>query len=121
MFIMPGIEAAAPERTETSSGFLSSPNFLPSFLFQHGDVLADFVHQARRAASCRSCSSGRRLGGDGEAGGHRQADAGHVGQVGAFAAEELLLLAVAFGLGLAEVVGHLGRRRRSLPSLLVTL
>ena len=26
---MPGIEARAPERTETSSGFLASPNFLP--------------------------------------------------------------------------------------------
>ena len=27
--IMPGIEARAPERTETSSGFDGSPNFLP--------------------------------------------------------------------------------------------
>ena len=27
--IMPGIESRAPERTETSSGFLVSPNFLP--------------------------------------------------------------------------------------------
>ena len=27
--IMPGMEEAAPERTETSSGFLTSPNFLP--------------------------------------------------------------------------------------------
>ena len=26
---MPGMEARAPERTETSRGFLSSPNFLP--------------------------------------------------------------------------------------------
>jgi len=30
VFIMPGIDAAAPLRTETNSGFLSSPNFLPS-------------------------------------------------------------------------------------------
>ncbi len=30
VFIIPGIETAAPERTETSSGFLSSPNFLPN-------------------------------------------------------------------------------------------
>src|SRR4029453_11835034 len=28
---MPGIENAAPERTETSSGFFGSPNFLPTF------------------------------------------------------------------------------------------
>ena len=27
--IMPGMEARAPERTETSSGFSLSPNFLP--------------------------------------------------------------------------------------------
>ena len=27
--IMPGIESRAPERTETSSGFFRSPNFLP--------------------------------------------------------------------------------------------
>src|ERR1017187_1982459 len=30
VFIMPGIEARAPERTETRSGFDGSPNFLPS-------------------------------------------------------------------------------------------
>ena len=28
--IMPGMEARAPERTETSSGFSVSPNFLPA-------------------------------------------------------------------------------------------
>src|SRR5450756_3225406 len=28
--IMPGIETAAPERTDTSSGFCAEPNFLPS-------------------------------------------------------------------------------------------
>ena len=27
--IMPGMEARAPERTETSRGFSTSPNFLP--------------------------------------------------------------------------------------------
>ena len=26
---MPGIESRAPERTDTSSGLLTSPNFLP--------------------------------------------------------------------------------------------
>ena len=28
--IMPGMEARAPERTETRKGFSSSPNFLPA-------------------------------------------------------------------------------------------
>ena len=59
MFIMPGIETAAPERTETSSGLVLSPNFLPSLLFQHGDVGCDFVHASRPAACGRSCSTGR--------------------------------------------------------------
>ena len=27
---MPGIDARAPERTETSSGFVGSPNFAPT-------------------------------------------------------------------------------------------
>ena len=33
MSIIPGIENAAPDRTETSRGFFASPNFLPTFLF----------------------------------------------------------------------------------------
>ena len=33
---------------------------LARLLLELGDVLAHFVHQARRAASCRSCSTGRR-------------------------------------------------------------
>ena len=30
VFIMPGIDRAAPERTETSSGSAGSPNFFPN-------------------------------------------------------------------------------------------
>jgi hypothetical protein len=33
VFIMPGIDSAAPERTETSSGSAGSPNFLPPNAF----------------------------------------------------------------------------------------
>ena len=36
--IMPGIESRAPERTETSSGFFRSPNFLPRLLLDGGDA-----------------------------------------------------------------------------------
>ena len=36
--IIPGIEALAPERTETSSGFSLSPNFLPRDLLHFVDV-----------------------------------------------------------------------------------
>ena len=74
MFIMPGIDSAAPERTETSSGLAGSPNFLPTS-----------VSICLRAAS--TCGHGRLgellavlvvggadLGGDGEAGGDGDAD-----------------------------------------------
>ena len=30
VFIIPGMESAAPERTETSSGSAASPNFFPA-------------------------------------------------------------------------------------------
>ena len=36
--IIPGIESRAPERTDTSSGFLRSPNFLPGLLLDRGDA-----------------------------------------------------------------------------------
>jgi hypothetical protein len=41
--IMPGIEARAPERTETSSGFSLSPNFLPYDFFQLTDILNNLL------------------------------------------------------------------------------
>ena len=44
--IMPGIETAAPDRTETSSGLVLSPNFLPCLLLEQRDVLVDLVHQS---------------------------------------------------------------------------
>jgi hypothetical protein len=45
VFIMPGIETAAPERTETSSGFFVVAELLAQFLLQHRDVLVHLVHQ----------------------------------------------------------------------------
>ena len=43
MSIIPGIDIAAPERTDTSNGFLGSPSFLP----------VDF---STRASACSTCS-----------------------------------------------------------------
>ena len=48
------------------------------------------------------------LGSDREAWRDGKPDASHFSQVGTFATQERFLLAVAFGLGLAEVVDHLG-------------
>ena len=103
--IMPGIDARAPERTETSSGFVGSPNFAPTSLLH----LARSRRRSRRRAPSGSflpfvVEGGADLGGDGEAGRHRQADVGHLGEVGALAAEQVLHLRVAVGLAAAEEV-----------------
>ena len=45
---MPGIEARAPERTETSSGFATSPNVLP--------VISSIL--ARPVFTCSASSAG---------------------------------------------------------------
>ena len=101
---MPGIDAGAPERTETSSGSLASPNFV-------------FVSSSTRASAC--VDLGREpagivpgavlhhvaadLGRDREAGRHRQAERRHLGEVRALAAEQRLVLGAAFGGATAEL------------------
>ena len=40
---MPGIESRAPERTETSSGFFGSPNFLPVSFSSQATAVFDIV------------------------------------------------------------------------------
>ena len=105
VFIMPGIDSAAPERTETSSGSAGSPNFLPpnaasTFLTASsicgnrgfGDLLALLV------------VGGADFGRDGEARRDGDADQAHLGEVGPLAAEQFLLLAVAVGRLAAEEV-----------------
>ena len=51
VFIIPGMEKRAPERTLTSSGFLGSPSFLP--------ICASSFASA--ASTCRLISSGTLL------------------------------------------------------------
>src|SRR5262249_43902917 len=55
------------------------------------------------------------FGGDGEAGRHRNAQIGHLGQARAFAAEEIFHLRVAVGLSPAEEVHELLRHLSSAP------
>ena len=105
MSIMPGIESRAPERTETSSGFFVSPNFVPMIF----SMLAHAVFDLRLAAPCGYvrllCVVVRAdFGGDREARRHRQADAGHLREVRALAAEQRLHLAVAVRFPVAEIV-----------------
>ena len=58
MSIIPGIEIAAPERTETSSGSDGSPKRLPVFASSRADVLLDLGVEAVRHLACRSACSG---------------------------------------------------------------
>jgi hypothetical protein len=70
---MPGMENFAPERTETSSGAQRG-----------GDLDAE---PGRHPPVAHELAA--RLGGDGEPGRHGQADARHLGQVGALAAQQV--------------------------------
>src|SRR5205085_2975732 len=64
--------------------------------------------------------AGAHLGGDGEARRHREADRGHFGEVGALAAEEILISRLAIGDAAAEAVdvaGHTTSFRRKPESM----
>ncbi len=77
-------------------------------LLEAREVLADLVfHLDRRVAALEIGAA--RLGGDDEAGRHREADIGHLGEVRALAAEKVLHVSVAF----AEVVHVLRHWERS--------
>jgi hypothetical protein len=73
-------------------------------LLQRRQVLGHLVGQLRRGAAVLEVEAAG-VGGDGEPGGHRQPQVGHLGQVGALAAQQVLLVLVA----LAEVVDPRGR------------
>ena len=99
--IMPGIESRAPERTETSSGIaVVSPNFVPMIFSMRRDAGLHLRLERLRVGPLVGVVVGADLGGDGEARRHGQADAAHLGEVRAFAAEQRLHAAVAVGLAL---------------------
>ena len=101
---MPGIESRAPERTETSSGFFASPNFLPVCFSIEATPACICALSAGRIRPLVVVVVGADFGGDRETRRHRQADAAHLGEVGALAAEQRLHAAVAVGLALAEEI-----------------
>ena len=85
--IIPGIETAAPERTETSSGQAGSPKRRSSAQFHSARPVATSSQSpSGTARRCRGRPAG--LGGDGESGRDGQAEAGHLGQLGPLAAEQ---------------------------------
>ena len=100
MSIIPGIEIAAPDRTETSSGSDGSPNRLPDSLLERRDVLADLVVEPLRNVLAARHVGAAGIGRDREPGRHGNAERRHLGEADALAAEQL---AAARGL-LVEVV-----------------
>ena len=113
MSIIPGIEARAPERTETKSGSEPPPNDLPT----------DFSTRASAASTSRSSPAGylparRPVGADlrrdREPGRHRDPERRHLREAEALSAEELLALARPFGAAVAEEEDRLATRGRRL-------
>jgi len=77
-------------------------------LFHVLEVFLHFFDKGDRICSFVRPVVGADFGGDGEAGGHRQLKlAGHFGEVGAFAAEQLFHRTVTIGFTVAEIVDAL--------------
>ena len=85
---MPGIDARAPERTETRSVWSGSPKpapAIPSIWARPASISASRPSGTRAPCVVVAVAERRR---DGEAGRDRQTDGGHLGEVGALAAEQ---------------------------------
>ena len=86
--IMPGMENLAPLRQETSNGRAGSPKTLPLVFSTAFKAFSSWSHMpsGKMLPGFEIGIAG--LGGDGKPRGHGHADAGHLGQVGALAAQE---------------------------------
>ena len=85
---MPGIDARAPERTETSKRVVGVAEARACDALDMGEACLDLRIEARRqGAPCVVVAVAERRR-NGEAGRDGQADGGHLGEVGALAAEQ---------------------------------
>ncbi len=89
-----------PDADQQRVGRIAEP--ATHFVFEFRQVGRNFLVEARRGAAVLQVVAAR-LGGNGESGRHRQADVGHLGQVGALAAQQVLQVLVAF----REVINEL--------------
>jgi Cu/Ag efflux protein CusF len=92
--IMPGIESRAPERTAKRSGLARLPKPLPRIFSMR--LMASSICASISFGSVLPCcvEPGADLRRDGEAGRHRQPDAGHFREVRALAADLVCLAAI---------------------------
>ena len=104
---MPGMEARAPERTETSSGFFEVAEFFAGHLLHLADILHDLRHDLVVDLAAVLIVLGAGLGGDGEALGNGKSDVGHLGQVCAFAAQQFTHGSVALAEQIDILLRHL--------------
>ena len=120
---MPGIEARAPERTETSSGRVDIAEVRTDRVADQSHGLVHLRLQAVGQFAAMRIVGVADLGRDGETGGNVQAQAGHLRKVGALAAEQLrhvgATIDIAGGKGVDPLrlgrrcfVRHLGRSPR---------
>ena len=132
--IMPGMESRAPERTEIKSGFFGPPNSLPSDFSILARAVIDLLGELRRIGAFVFVVIGADFGRDRESGRNRKADAGHLGETGAFAAQQGAHRASPVGSSVTEVVnvfppwkrgfrrlgffGHNRKKRRDTPAFL---
>ena len=98
--IIPGIETAAPERTDTSSGSSGSPKRLPVRSSRAVEVLLDLGLETVRKLPAGGHVGAARVGRDREPGRDRDAELGHLREADALPAQQLT---AAVG-GLVEVV-----------------
>ena len=89
MSIIPGIEIAAPERTDTRSGLRVVAEAFPGALLEGGDVLVHLGVQALRHLTARGEVGATGVRREGEAVGYGDAELRHLGEPDPLAAEEL--------------------------------
>ena len=103
--IIPGIENLAPERTRHQQRVVPVARAAGRGRPRAARSAIVDLHPQLARLRARLQVGAARLGGDREPRRHRQAEVGHLGQVGALAAEQVLLVLVALG-EVVHVLGH---------------
>jgi hypothetical protein len=88
---MPGIEARRRSAPRPAAGWRVAEPCGPAISPTAASAASTCAFSSSRIAPAVGVEIGADLGGDGEAGRHRQAEIGHLGEVGALAAEQWML------------------------------